>query len=120
MCLDALIIQYGQEIFSKEIETNYEGFLQVLVNSRVRIMHIKRNQKGIYFNGSEPALYMIERITKAVTEISGIHVIPLPLGLSRWRNGVFIFHEKLSVPQLICVILIVVGITGLKLLAKEK
>ena len=91
MCLDALIIQYGQEIFSKEIETNYEGFLQVLVNSRVRIMHIKRNQKGIFFNGSESALYMmkisllyryillsllgvskddmIDRITKAVTGI---------------------------------------------------
>ena len=48
---------------------------------------------------------------------SGIHVIPSQLGLSRWRNGVF--FEKLSVPQLICVILIVVGIAELKLLAKE-
>ena len=70
---------------------------------------------------------------------SGIHVTPSPLGLSRWRNGVFyylevlygmgilgttllgvfLFHEKLSVPQVICVILIVVGIAGLKILAKE-
>ena len=33
--------------------------------------------------------------------------------------GVFLFHEKLSVTQVICVILIVVGIAGLKLLAKE-
>ena len=33
--------------------------------------------------------------------------------------GAFIFHEKLSVPQVICVILIVVGIAGLKILAKE-
>ncbi len=41
----------------------------------------------------------------------------IPLGLSSWRNGVF--FGKLSVPQLICVILIVVGITELKLLAKE-
>lgn len=49
---------------------------------------------------------------------SGIHVIPSPLGLSRWRNGVF-FYEKLSVPQVICVILIVVGITGLKILGKD-
>lgn len=32
---------------------------------------------------------------------------------------VFLFHEKLSVPQVICVILIIVGIAGLKLLAKE-
>ncbi|WP_026670145.1 DMT family transporter [Butyrivibrio sp. AE3006] len=33
--------------------------------------------------------------------------------------GVFLFHEKLSVPQVICVILIVVGIAGLKILAKD-
>jgi quaternary ammonium compound-resistance protein SugE len=33
--------------------------------------------------------------------------------------GVFLFHEKLSVPQGICVILIVIGISGLKILAKD-
>ena len=33
--------------------------------------------------------------------------------------GIFIFNEKLSVPQVICIILIVVGIGGLKLLAKD-
>jgi quaternary ammonium compound-resistance protein SugE len=33
--------------------------------------------------------------------------------------GVFLFQVKLSVPQVICVILILVGIIGLKLLAKE-
>ena len=33
--------------------------------------------------------------------------------------GIFLFHEKLTVPQVICVILIVVGIAGLKILAKE-
>ncbi|CBK74211.1 hypothetical protein CIY_14140 [Butyrivibrio fibrisolvens 16/4] len=34
-------------------------------------------------------------------------------------SHLFLFHEKLSVPQAICVILIVVGIAGLKILAKE-
>ena len=33
--------------------------------------------------------------------------------------GVFLFQEKLTVPQVICVMLIVVGIAGLKLLAKD-
>ena len=33
--------------------------------------------------------------------------------------GVLLFHERLSLPQVICVILIVVGIVGLKLLSKE-
>ena len=34
-------------------------------------------------------------------------------------SAVFLFNEKLSVPQVICVGLIVIGIVGLKLLAKE-
>ena len=33
--------------------------------------------------------------------------------------GIFLFNEKLSVPQVVCVILIVIGITGLKILGKE-
>ena len=33
--------------------------------------------------------------------------------------GVLLFEEKLSIPQVVCIFLIVVGITGLKLLAKE-
>ena len=33
--------------------------------------------------------------------------------------GVLLFHEKLSLPQVICVILIVTGIVGIKLLSKE-
>ena len=36
-----------------------------------------------------------------------------------WVLGVFLFQEKLTVPQVICVMLIVVGIAGLKLLAKD-
>ncbi|MBQ9244281.1 MAG: multidrug efflux SMR transporter [Proteobacteria bacterium] len=33
--------------------------------------------------------------------------------------GIFLFHEKASLPQMICVILIIIGITGLKLFAEE-
>lgn len=33
--------------------------------------------------------------------------------------GVLLFGEKLSVPQIVCILLIVIGIVGLKLLAKE-
>ena len=33
--------------------------------------------------------------------------------------GVLLFHEKMSVPQVICVIFIFAGIVGLKLLSKE-
>ena len=50
-CLDALIKKYGTEIFAKELSNNYEQFLSTMVNSRVRIMHIKREQNGLHFNG---------------------------------------------------------------------
>ena len=54
--------------------------------------------------------------------------LPLGTAYAMWTGmgivgttllGIFLFNEKLSVPQVICVILIVVGIAGLKLLAKD-
>lgn len=59
-CLDALITKYGVDIFRKELSNNYEQFLSAMVNSRVRIMHIKREQKGLYFNGNESVLYTLK------------------------------------------------------------
>ena len=58
MCLDALITKYGMEIFADEIKTDFELFIKTLVNSRVRVMHIKRKQKGYYLNGDESILYL--------------------------------------------------------------
>jgi len=57
-CLDALITKYGVDIFKSELSNSYERFLSAMVNSRVRIMHIKREQKGVYFNGNESVLYI--------------------------------------------------------------
>ena len=34
--------------------------------------------------------------------------------------GILLFNEKLSALQVICIILIIIGITGLKLLSKEQ
>ena len=59
-CLDALITKYGVDIFKRELSSNYEHFLSAIVNSRVRIMHIKREQKGIYLNGGESVLYALK------------------------------------------------------------
>ena len=59
-CLDALITKYGADIFSSELASDYERFLSAMVNSRVRIMHIKREQKGAFFNGNESVLYMLK------------------------------------------------------------
>lgn len=57
-CIDAIIKKYGVDIFEKELSSNYDDFLQVMVDSRVRIMHIKRKHNKIYFNGEESLLYI--------------------------------------------------------------
>ena len=67
-------------------------------------------------------------IASAVFLALALKQLPLGTAYAMWTGmgivgttllGVFLFHEKLSVPQVICVILIVVGIAGLKILAKE-
>ena len=54
--------------------------------------------------------------------------LPLGTAYAMWTGfgiigtsvlGVLLFHEKLSVPQIICIVMIVLGIVGLKLLSKE-
>ena len=54
--------------------------------------------------------------------------LPLGTAYAMWTGmgivgttllGVLLFHEKLTVPRVICVVLIVIGIAGLKILAKE-
>jgi len=58
-CLKTLIDKYGGVIFGKEKVTDaiYDDLLSNLKNSRVRIMHIKRNL-GDYFDGKRCALYL--------------------------------------------------------------
>jgi quaternary ammonium compound-resistance protein SugE len=67
-------------------------------------------------------------IASAVFLAIALRQLPLGTAYAMWTGmgilgttllGVFLFHEKMSVPQVICVILIVVGIAGLKILAKE-
>lgn len=61
MCIDAVISKYGKDIFSQEYTTSKDRFLQVLVNTRNRIMHIKRNQpKDKYLSGPESVLYLVK------------------------------------------------------------
>mgnify|MGYP000699533400 FL=1 len=59
-CVKALIEEYGKDIFEREMEVNEKEFLSTVINSRVRIMHIKRNQKIKYFDGNESVLYILK------------------------------------------------------------
>ena len=57
-CLLAIINRYGQDIFSKEIETGRDSFLTVLVSSRNRMAHIKSGQNEKVLNGEECSIYL--------------------------------------------------------------
>ena len=67
-------------------------------------------------------------IASAVFLVIALKQLPLGTAYAMWTGmgivgttllGIFLFNEKLSVPQVVCVILIVIGITGLKILGKE-
>ena len=60
-CLNALINAYGLQIFNREVACDYDYLLRRLVASRVRIMHIKRNQEGkAIVEGSECVYYLMK------------------------------------------------------------
>ena len=67
-------------------------------------------------------------IASAVFLSIALKHLPLGTAYAMWTGvgivgtsllGVLLFQEKLSISQIICIILIVVGIIGLKLLSKE-
>ena len=71
---------------------------------------------------------VIGYILSAVFLALALKQLPLGTAYAMWTGfgivgtsilGIVLFHEKLSLPQVVCVILIVIGIAGLKLLAKE-
>ena len=67
-------------------------------------------------------------IASAVFLSIALKQLPLGTAYAMWTGmgivgttllGIILFRDKLTIPQVICVILIVVGIAGLKILAKE-
>jgi len=56
--LQAVIEKYGKDIFTAELATNITAFVQVLVNSRNRIAHIKNRQSKLVLNGKECEVYL--------------------------------------------------------------
>ena len=67
-------------------------------------------------------------IASAVFLALALKHLPLGTAYAMWTGfgiigtsvlGVILFHDKLSVTQIICICLIILGIAGLKLLSKE-
>ena len=70
---------------------------------------------------------VIGYIASALFLSMALKQLPLGTAYAMWTGfgivgtsilGIFLFQERLSVPQVICVIMIVAGIAGLKLLGK--
>lgn len=60
-CLRSLINEYGKDIFNKELSCQRKNrLLTTMINSRVRIMHIKRKHTGRYFDRKESILYLMK------------------------------------------------------------
>ena len=67
-------------------------------------------------------------ILSAIFLSLALRQLPLGTAYAMWTGvgilgttilGVFLFNEKLNIPQIICVLVIVIGIAGLKLFVKE-
>ena len=105
-CLDALVTKYGVDIFNSELSGDYDRFLSAIVNSRVRIMHIKREQKGVFLNGTESVLYILKlsllyrRILFEVLGIAETHykesLIKSVSRLDTWNDVLKNFLSRLS------------------------
>ena len=70
---------------------------------------------------------VIGYIASALFLSMALKQLPLGTAYAMWTGfgivgtsilGIFLFQEKLSLPQVICIIMIVAGIAGLKLLGK--
>lgn len=55
--IDSIICKYGKKIFDLEYSVDKEKFLQLVVNTRVRIMHTKRKFQKPYIKGSVLLMY---------------------------------------------------------------
>ena len=71
---------------------------------------------------------VIGYIASAVFLAMALRELPLGTAYAMWTGfgivgttllGILLFNEKLSLPQVICIMMIVAGIVGLKLLAQE-
>lgn len=59
MCVDSLITLFGTDIFEKELCANYKDFLDNTIGSRIRVMHIKKNQNK-YWQGKDCVRYSMK------------------------------------------------------------
>lgn len=103
MCLDAIISMYGKDIFDTECSRNVGKFLQILVNSRIKVMHIKRNFNQVCLSGEESVLYIVKLsflYRKILCFLLGIEYCDysdkLVESVKRWETWKNVFSEFIN------------------------
>lgn len=91
-CLNALINTYGSIIFGREMRDGFDECLKKLVDSRVRIMHIKTNRsKDMFYDGKHSVYYM--RKLSLLYRVILLDLLGIPsetyAGRLRKRTGAF-------------------------------
>jgi len=104
--LTSILDLYGIDIFKKELDINRDKLVEILVNSRNRIAHIKSRQEKNYLNGPESVLYAVKlsylyrTVLLSLLDIGySLYSVKLKKSIESWNswNGVLdIFLKKLT------------------------
>lgn len=105
MCLDAVFSWFATDIFEREFSTSKDRFLKMLVWSRNRIMHIKRNQgSDKYLSGEESLLYCVKLsllYRRILLELLGVNYQQykdsLKKTIAQWEHHEGVFDNFLAV-----------------------
>lgn len=91
-CVSSIIDGFGKGIFSKETNGDYESFLRTTIDSRVRIMHIKKNQPR-HFSGKDCARYSVKFSLLYRRILLDLLGIPYEAYIARLKHAVQIIDE---------------------------
>lgn len=94
-CISAIIGDFGKDIFSKEMNGDYESFLRTTVDSRVRIMHIKKNQPR-HFSGKDCVRYSMKFSLLYRRILLDLLDVPYESYIARIRHAVQVIDEWLK------------------------
>lgn len=91
-CVSSIIDGFGKDIFSKETNGDYESFLRTTVDSRVRIMHIKKNQPR-HFSGKDCVRYSVKFSLLYRRILLDLLGIPYEAYIARLKHAVQVIDE---------------------------
>lgn len=87
-----IITRFGALIFEKEIQYGLKKFIQILVNSRNRIAHIKSKQNRTYLIGEENVIYLLK--LSLLYRVILFHLLNIPENL--YKNSLLLRIQAIN------------------------